>query len=170
MYIVISMDEDTKLTVADAVDAEVVEKESEDGLASTPAEGGQATVMMNLEEMIKKYISSLDRLQGEIKLSRQMFEDAFENNPTYRENSEKAKEASKAKLITRKQIASQPGVIQIGVKIKDMRLEIKERQASLSDYLQEYQRMTGATEIEDENGQLRRIVTNAKAIKDSSKK
>jgi hypothetical protein len=51
-----------------------------------------------------------------------------------------------------------------------MRQEIKERQASLSDYLQEYQRLSGATEIESNSGELLRIINSSKLKKEGSKK
>ena len=64
----------------------------------------------------------------------------------------------------------QPSVMQLSNHIKSMRQEIKERQSSLSDYLQEYQRMTGATEIESSSGDLLRIVNNSKLVKETAKK
>lgn len=131
---------------------------------------GQAAVLLNLQEMIKNHIESLDKLRVEQKKQREMFEDSFNNNPTYRENAEKAKEAVKVKATTRQQIASQPSVIAISNKIKGLSQDIKERQAALSDYLLEYQRMTGANEIEDNDGQIREIINSAKLIKRSNKK
>jgi hypothetical protein len=74
------------------------------------------------------------------------------------------------KATTRQQIASQPSVIAIANKVKSLGQDIKERQAALSDYLLEYQRMTGANEIEDNDGQIREIINSAKLIKRSSKK
>jgi hypothetical protein len=65
---------------------------------------------------------------------------------------------------------SQPAVAAISSKVKGIRSDIKERQGALSDYLQEYQRMTGATEIEGKDGELRDIINNSKVIKQASKK
>ncbi len=148
------------------VEAEVVET---DGIVPTEeamdnqnesSDGNQATVLLNLEDLIKKHISSLDRLRNELKQNREMYDDTFINNETFRVNSEKAKEANKVKSQTRQSIANQPAVISLASKVKDLRMDIKERQSALSDYLQEYQRMTGATEIEGEDGQIREIVNN----------
>lgn len=131
---------------------------------------GDAAILLNLEEMIKNYIQSLDKLREEKKKVQEMYEDSFVNNPIYRENSEKAKEAAKVKATTRQQIASQPAVIALGQKMKGLSSDIKERQVALSDYLLEYQRLTGANEIEDAEGQIREIINSAKLIKRSVKK
>jgi hypothetical protein len=64
----------------------------------------------------------------------------------------------------------QPSVMQLSNQIKSMRQEIKERQSSLSDYLQEYQRLTGATEIETSDGNILRIINSSRLVKESSKK
>lgn len=153
------MDEDKQ--VVDAPDGEVEAKE--------PEVIGDAAIMLNLEEMIKNHIVSLDKLREEQKKFRDMYEDAFLGNPTYRENAEKAKEALKVKATTRQQIASQPSVINTAQKLKGISQDIKERVAALSDYLLEYQRLTGANEIEDAEGQIREIINSAKLIRRSSK-
>src|SRR4051812_12915892 len=96
-------------------EAEIVEEGTEVVNPTTAAEN-QATVLMSLEDMIKKYISRLDQLRVEVKKHKEMYDDAFLNNPTYIENTEKAKAASKDLLTTKKNIASQPANIQINLK------------------------------------------------------
>lgn len=144
-------------------DEQVVEQATD-----TPAET-EVDVLLSLEEMIKNNIESLDKLRVELKQHREMFEDAFVNNPTYREHNERVKEANKVKSQTRQQITNQPSVLQMANKIKSMRSEMKERQSALSDYLKEYQRMTGANEIEGRDGKIREIVNDAKLIIRSDK-
>jgi len=150
-------------------DANAVEEETE-GVATEPQAVGEAAILLNLKEMIKNYIQSLDKLREEKKKVQEMYEDSFVNNPVYRENAEKAKEAVKVKATTRQQIASQPSVISLGQKVKGLNSDIKERQVALSDYLLEYQRLTGANEIEDAQGQIREIINSAKLIKRSVRK
>jgi hypothetical protein len=148
---------------------EVQEAEIVEGENTPPAGENQANVLLSLEEMIKKYISHLDQLKIELKKHREMYDDSFLNNPTFIENTEKAKLATKDLLTTKKNIASQPSVVQISLKMKSMRDEMKEMQTSLSDYLMEYQRMTGANEIEGEDGKIRDIINSAKLVVRSSK-
>lgn len=155
---------DDELDTEEVQEAEVVED-------ATQASGGdnQAQVLVSLEEMIKKYITRHDKLKIEVKKHKEMYDDSFYNNPTYLENLEKAKEAEKDLKVTKKNIASQPGVIQIALKLKTLRDESKEVDQSLSDYLMEWQRMTGANEIEGEDGKMRDIINKAKLVIRSAK-
>jgi hypothetical protein len=129
----------------------------------------QAQVLLSLEEMIKHHIASIDRLTDDAKKHKQMFADAFENSEAYRESEKKVKEASKDKANVREQILKQPAMQQLGTKIKDINTELKEKKGALSDYLLEYQRLSGSNEIEDLEGQVREIVNNAKLIKRASR-
>lgn len=151
--------EDQKLTQDDEVTESTEEVVPQD-----------VNVLLSLEEMIKSNITALDQLREEVKKQSQMLTDAYENNPTYREHTERVKEVTKAKSSVREQIAKQPSVIQLNQKVKDMRSEIKERQSGLSDYLLEYQRLTGATQIEDNEGVIRDIVNSSKLVKRSTPK
>lgn len=129
----------------------------------------QTTVLLSLEELIKNHIQSLDKLQDDLKKHRQMFSDAFENSEPYRELEKQVKEANKQKSQAREQILKQPAMQSLAQKIKDFNTDLKEKKAALSDYLLEYQRMSGASEIEGHDGQIREIVNNAKLIKRSSR-
>lgn len=159
------MDDQNKDLQDEAVEADVLSESS----TGTSDNTSQVNVLMSLEEMIKNHISSLDRLRVELKKQKEMFDDTFINNETYRENDKQVKEATKNKATTRDNIMKQPAVMSLNAKIKDMRTEIKERQGELSDYLHEYQRMTGANEIIDNDGQIRDIIANMKLVKRNSK-
>lgn len=117
--------------------------------------GGE--ILINMEGMIKNHLSSIDKLSQELKKYRDMLNDIFANDPTYKEHSEKAKEASKVKQGTKAEILKRPQAKELSEKVREIRLEIKELELALSDYLQEYQRMSGVNEIEDEDGEIREI-------------
>lgn len=132
---------------------------------NTSQQTGDGEILINMESMIKNHISSLDRLTQEARKLKDMLDDIFENDSTYREHSEKAKEAAKVKANTKAQILRQPQAADLDKKIRDLKAEIKENQNALSDYLQEYQRMSGVNEIEGEDGEVREIVYTARLIK-----
>ena len=50
-------------------------------------------------------------------------------------------------------------------KVDELKSELKEAQEALSSYLAEYQKLTGSSEIEGEDGELRKIVYVAKLVK-----
>ena len=147
----------------ESIEVEVAEE------TATQSTTDQATVLLSLEELIKNHIQSLDKLQDDLKKHRQMFSDAFENSESYRELEKQVKEANKQKSQAREQIIKQPAMQSLAQKIKDFNTDLKEKKSALSDYLLEYQRMSGATEIEGHDGQVREIINNAKLIKRSSR-
>ncbi len=125
----------------------------------------QAEVLISMEGMIKNHISAIDKLQEEYKKLKEMLDDIFASDATYQQHLEQAKEAIKIKNATKQQILKQPQAADLDSKIKSLRSQIKENQASLSDYLGEYQRLSGVNEIEGEDGQVREIVYTAKLVK-----
>lgn len=149
----------------EVVDAEVISEEP----VSPTGDGEQATVLLSLEQLIKSHIASIDKLRDESRKHKQMLEDAFMNDQVYQEHLKIAKEATKQKTATKQQIMKQPANIVLSNKIKSMSTELKEKQMALSDYLLEYQRMTGVNEIEGEDGEVREIVNVAKVVKKASK-
>jgi seryl-tRNA synthetase len=145
---------------SEIVDADIVSENT-----SSQTKDDQATILLSLDEMIKTYVASLDRLSEEQKKLREMVADGLHNDAQYREVDSKAKEATKARNAIRQQIMGRSGVIEIANKLKNITIEIKEKKASLSDYVLEYQRMAGVNEVEVGNGEILEIVQVAKLVK-----
>lgn len=131
--------------------------------AATAVQGGE--VIVNMESMIKTHVTEIDKLNIEIKKHKELLEDIFKNDPVYAQHDEKAKEAAKIKQGTRAEILKRPQPAELDHKVKELKTQLKENQGALSDYLQEYQRMSGVNEIEGEDGEMREIVYTAKLIK-----
>lgn len=140
----------------DIIDGEIINDQTED--------------FLNLESLIKTYVEKLDKLQKEIREKTTIINDAFEGDAVYREHAEKVKEAARIKTATKQQIMKQPMVAQLVEKVKDLKFEMKESQAVLSDYLVQYQKSTGATSIEVGDGEIMEIVSVTKLVKRSSSK
>lgn len=126
---------------------------------------GSKDVIINLEALIKTQTIAIDKTREKLKEQKQMLEDAFQNDPTYIEHEKLAKEAAKVKGKTKSEITKQPAVSILSQKVKDLSLDLKDKQASVSDYLKEYQRLTQVTEIEVEVGDVREIVNVPKLVK-----
>lgn len=133
--------------------------------------GATATAndLVAVTSLIQSYIAQIDRSSKELSANKQMLMDAFLNDPTYREHERSVKEAVKVRSGTKMQILKQPTLAELAEKIKDIAATVKDAKHSLSDYLQEFARMTGAREIEDSEGELREIVYTAKLIKVKNK-
>lgn len=124
-------------------------------------------IMLNLEQLIKNHITKIDKIKENLRLNREMLEDIFNNDPTYTQHAKEAKEAARIKGLTKKEILKQPQAKDLDSKVKEMSREGKELQDALSEYLREYQKMSGVNEIEGEDGEIREIVYMAKLIKKS---
>lgn len=150
----------------DIIEGEVTSP-SEDGesLEVPISEGDQVSALLSLEELIKNHIESIDKLQLEIKQQREMLDDAFNSNPTYREHMDKVKDVTQAKNKVRQEIAKQPSVAQLAQKVKDMSFDKNEKSKTLSDLLQDYIEQTGATQIETRDGKVLEIVRTSKLVK-----
>ena len=104
-----------------------------------------------------------------MKKNKEMLEDILINDETYKLHTEEAKKAAKIKLQTKQQIMKQPNANALNEKVKELSSEVKEMNQALSDYLSEYTKMTGTSEIEGEDGEVREIIRITKLIKKSSR-
>ena len=131
-----------------------------------PAEPMNAATdaMLSLEELIKNHLESIDKMKIELKKQREMLDDSFESNPTYREHMEKVKDVTKAKNSVKQEIAKQPSVATLAQKVKDTRFDISEKNKTLSDLLQDYVEQTGATQLETRDGKTLEIVKTSKLV------
>ncbi len=125
---------------------------------------------LNLESLIKSYIAKIDILEKELKEKAQLLKDAFESDAVYKEHADKAKEANRIKSATREQILKQPSLAELDERIKDLKFDVNEQQAVLMDYLTQYQRQTGANQIEIDDGEVMEIITVVKLSRRSTKK
>jgi hypothetical protein len=128
-------------------------------------EDNSAQVVIDLENLIKTHITGIEKRRSDLKTQREMLASALGNDAAYKEAEQKAKEAAKAKSALKFEIMKQPANAALGEKVKELAAEIKEMDAALSEYLREYQRMTGVNEIEGEDGEVREIVYVAKLVK-----
>lgn len=131
------------------------------------ADENDATLLIRIEEMIKTHIAQIDNLSKEITKRRDMVSDIFGNDETYQEHDKIAREAAKVRSGTKQQILKRPDVADLSAKLKELRSEKNELKNGLSDYLREYQRLSGSNEIEGEDGEVREIVYVARLVKKS---
>jgi len=143
-------------------DAEIVEEATE-----TPGDGVNENVMslLEIQDAINFRLKKLENLKEDVRPHKEMLDSIFANDEDYVEKNELAKTASKNKGEAKKRIMRQPQAAELNQKIEDIKNENKELQESLSYYLREYQRMTGANEFESEDGELRQIVYIAKLVR-----
>lgn len=128
-----------------------------------------ADTILELENMIKNSMTIMDRNKAELKKLKEMLESALLNDAPYKEAADKAKEAAKEKGKAKMNVMQNPSTRQIAEKVKDMTQENKDLSIAQSEYLREYAKLSGTTEIEGEDGEVREIVYTAKLIKKSNR-
>lgn len=128
-----------------------------------------AALLVKIEEMIKTHILQIDELGEEASKYKDMLDDIFVNDETYQEHDKLAKEAARIRTNTKKEIMKRPDAADLANKLKSVRSQQKELREGLSDYLREYQRLSGSNEIEGEDGEVREIIFVAKLVKRSNK-
>lgn len=133
------------------------------------SENNQAETLQNVENLIKSHSAQIEKLKVEAKKNKEMMDDVLLNDQVYKDHEEKAKEANKIKSKTKAQIMQQPNMMELSGKLKDQRLQVKDLQNAISEYLREFSRITGSNEIEGEDGQLMEIVYTARLVKRSSR-
>jgi len=123
--------------------------------------------LLTVESAISQRTQKIADLKNELKLQNEMLNSYLENDESYREVSEIAKKASQKKSAVKRELLSNPEAGDLPGKVKELRDELKEVSDALSYYLREYQRITGTSEIEDENGEMQQIVYTARLVKRS---
>lgn len=148
------MDDDKKV-----IDADIVSENNDDS--------GDAIVITNLQSLINETLVKIDMLGEEVKPLDEMINSVLENDEVYKKHTEDAKQAAKVKNATKAEIMKRPDVSTVYSKIKDKKADIKEAKESLSEYLQEYARLTGQRQFETAEGNIQEIVYTAKLVKRS---
>jgi seryl-tRNA synthetase len=117
----------------------------------------------------KKYIrtqKSLIRAQfSDAKKQKEMIDSVLENDSTYKDHAEKAKEATRIKSNTKKEIFKRPDVKHVVEKLTEMKDNLSDTREELSNYIQEYAQASGQNYFEAEDGTIQEIVYVAKLRK-----
>ncbi len=124
--------------------------------------------LIALEGLILNYISKIEKHQELLKKEKEMLESNLANDPQYQEAFQKAKEASKKKQEEKARIIKQPEVEKIYRTVKDGTAQLKIMKETLSNHLQNYGKISGTNQFEDEEGQVREIIYTAKVVKRSN--
>jgi predicted patatin/cPLA2 family phospholipase len=157
--------DDTQKDQMQESDAIVVDSIEVTEVVTDSSPTDQSTVFLSLENLIKSNLTNVDTLQAQYREQKEMVDNVLENDQTYREHLDAANEANKVKSGTKQQVMKRPDVIRIAEKMKALKEEMKEIQATLSDLLQEYQRVSGSNVIEREDGQILEIVSTSKLVR-----
>lgn len=137
----------------------------EDDLETSNNQSADAIVIGNLQNLINETLSRISAIGEEVKPLDEMISSVLENDEVYKKHADIAKEASKVKNATKAEIMKRSDVSNVFAKVKDKKADLKEAKESLSEYLQEYSRLTGQRQFETNDGNVQEIVYTAKLVK-----
>lgn len=89
----------------------------------------------SLENLIKSYASSIDKLSADIALANTGIKEILANDDEFREIDEQIKALQKKRIIIKKQAMARQNLIEAQEKLKDLKKEKKEKKQDLSEYL-----------------------------------
>ncbi|HLC93821.1 MAG TPA: hypothetical protein VJG85_02280 [Patescibacteria group bacterium] len=116
-------------------------------------------------DSINKRMKIIDDLQEELNKIKALYDETLENDAgfqTVQEEVAKVREEYKEK---QNKILSNSSYSVIAQQIKDKRQEIKEHKEALSQELVEYYRENGTTEIEDSEGNVKRMKFSVRLVR-----
>lgn len=158
--------DETKTSEETNVEEDASAEESQDSTEETST-NPTALNLLDVESIIKRHLIDIEKLQGEIKDQRAMFEDSFNNDANYKALADKAKEATRQKNALKQQLLKTPAITELDNKIKSQKEELSDLQQAVSDYLLEYQRLSGSNQFETDNGDVLEIVQVTKLVRKS---
>ncbi len=125
--------------------------------------------IIRIESIIKKNLFNIMQLQEDVKMQNDMLNDIFENDKTFKDHADKAKMAIRQRNSTKMEIMRQSQAATVVNKIKDLKDELKDLKKSLSDYVLEFNRVSGLNQITDSDGKILEIVYSTKLVRKSGK-
>lgn len=129
----------------------------------------KTSTLLTITNLIQNYLQQINENKRLLTEHRQMIDDALNNDPVYKEHTEKAKEAAKLKNSTKKQLMQMQNMRELSEKVKDLSVDLKAARESLSQYLQQYKDLTGSNQFEDGKGEVLDIVYSAKLVRASTR-
>lgn len=153
--------EDTSPTPPPAMEVTVDVEEAQ----APSGESSDAELMINLGNLINSNLTEIDKIEGDLANQKEMLDSVLENDATYKDHAERAKEASRIKSATKKEIFKRPDVSHVVVKLNELKDDIKNTKEELSQYVQEYARVSGQNYFEAADGSIQEIVYVAKLRK-----
>lgn len=137
-----------------------IEESSSSGNSQTPL--SEAQLITSLTNLINANLSEIDNLGKEMSKHKEMINSVLSNDETYKEHADKAKEASRIKSNTKKEIFNRPDVKHVVEKLMELKENLSDTKNELSNYIQEYAQASGQNYFEAEDGSIQEIFYVAK--------
>lgn len=116
------------------------------------------------KNMIAKRLQIIEDLMTELNVIKDMYDSALENDPIYQEVQETESKAKSEVKQKKSVVMSNSEYIKLAEQMKEKRILIKEAKEALSQDLADFYRESGEMEIEDHNGNVKRIKFSVRLV------
>jgi len=117
-----------------------------------------AELVISLTNLINANLREIKTLEEEMSKHKEMVDSVLDNESTYKQHAEAAKEASRIKTNTKKEIFKRPDVKHVVEKLTELKDNLTDTKEELSNYIQEYATTSGQNYFEAEDGTIQEIV------------
>mgnify|MGYP001233754912 CR=1 FL=1 len=143
-------------------DSDTVDSPESTEVAVSSEPQSQAELVVSLTNLINANLNEIQNLEKEMSKHKEMVDNVLANDETYIKHAEAAKEASRIKGNTKKEIFKRPDVKHVVEKLTELKDEVSATKEELSNYIQEYASASGQNYFESEDGTIQEIVYVAK--------
>ena len=133
-------------------------------MTQAPTNTTDSVTLLSVESLITRHNSQLSSLKKEMNQFKGRLESILDSSDDYRQKLEAAKIAAKEKNAIKSELMKNPETQEIVKKLKDGRDQMSELKQALSDYLKQYQQLSGSNQIEGPDGVIREIVYTARLV------
>ena len=138
--------------------------------AEVSAETTAADPMLQTDAVIKRYLKQIRELGNQLREKAGQFKDSFQNDAEFHSVDKEVKEVQRKLKQAKERVTNLQASRQAAQEIKDLREDLKNAKEILSTYLQKYVTETGLNTIEDDEGEVLKIVPVYKLEKEKTER
>lgn len=143
---------------------------TDDSTIVQAAENNQGQSLIEIESLILRFISDMEKLRQDIKDQNDMFKSAYESDVTYAKQQEEQEKAKKVAAATKEVLVKTPAAAAAESKVKELKDELKGIQDSITMLLKQRQKLTENPQILRDNGEVYEVKTKITLAKQNSKR
>lgn len=139
-------------------------------IAEQPVSPNQGESLLEIESMILRFISDMEKLRGDIREQNDMFKSSYESDSTYSQKKEEADKIKKEVTATKQVLVKSPAAAHAEGKVKELKDELKGMQETLTTLLKQRQKLTENPQILRDNGEVYEVKTKISLVKQNTKR
>ena len=126
--------------------------------------------LVEVESLILRYIGDMEKLRQEIKDQKDMFESAYKGDANYSKKAEEQEKVKREVAATKEVLLKTPAATEAQAKANELKDELKGIQETITTLLKQRQKLTEATQIIRDDGEVFEVKTKLSLVKVNPKK